>query len=187
MTLPFHGKNTSSILVKGKKNPVDHLHGGGEAKNHPLGLSGGSMAHSIISFADDCTGLLHDLRHTKVFLDLVSDFCQASGMRLNTAKTVVLPFRPWSSITQPLKLDLQQLGVEVLESDGRVKLMGIYYGPSLSNADRLQHLLADMQTRCSLWDYRARTLRGRVVILQQIILPVLWFSASVCHVPQTGF
>ncbi|TDH71915.1 uncharacterized protein CCR75_005699 [Bremia lactucae] len=44
-----------------------------------------------------------------------------------------------------------------------------------------------MQTRCSLWDYRARTLRGRVVILQQIILPVLWFSASVCHVPQTGF
>ncbi|TDH72445.1 uncharacterized protein CCR75_005702 [Bremia lactucae] len=108
-------------------------------------------------------------------------------MRLNTAKTVILPFRPWTSTTQLLKQDLQQLGVEVLENEGRTKLLGIYYGPTLNNADRLQHLIVDMQTRCSLWSYRARTLRGQVVILQQIILPVLWFSASVCHVPQTGF
>ena len=71
-------------------------------------------------------------------------------------------------------------------NSGRAKLLGIYYGPQLSNTDRLQHLLADMQTRCSLWDHRARTLRGQVLILRQIILPILWFLDSVCHVPATG-
>ena len=75
----------------------------------------------------------------------------------------------------------------VVGNSGRDKLLGIYYGPQLSSTDRLQHLLADMQTRCSLWAHRARTLRGQVLIFRQIILPILWFSASVYHVPATGF
>ena len=108
-------------------------------------------------------------------------------MRLNKAKTVVLPFRPWSTSSEPLRLELEQSGVEVVGNSGRAKLLGIYYGPQLSNTDRLQHLLADMQTRCSLWAHRARTLRGQVLILRRIILPILWFWASVCHVPATGF
>lgn len=143
--------------------------------------------HSVISFADDCTGLLHSLRDTKTFLGLVEEFCEASGMRLNKEKTVVLPFRPWTESTEALRQSLLQLGVTVVGNDGCTKLLGIFYGPSLPNAARLQHLLAEMQLRCSLWINRARTLRGQVVILQQIILPVLWYSASVCHVPQTGF
>ena len=43
----------------------------------------GSSTHSVISFADDCTGLLHDLRHTTDFLGYVKTFCSATGMRLN--------------------------------------------------------------------------------------------------------
>ncbi|CAI5716704.1 unnamed protein product [Peronospora effusa] len=123
------------------------------AKLQDMGILCGSSTHSIISFADDCTGLLHDLRHTKDFLGFVDQFCSATGMRLNTAKTVVLPFRPWSAATEPLRLELEQLGVDVVGNSGRTKLLGIYYGPQLRNADRLQHL----------------------------------FSASVCHVPATGF
>ncbi|EGZ04866.1 hypothetical protein PHYSODRAFT_461533, partial [Phytophthora sojae] len=125
--------------------------------------------------------------HTEVFLGLVAEFCAASGMRLNTDKTVVLPFRPWTETTEALRQSLVDLGIIVVGNEGQTKFLGIYYGPNLSDADRLQHLLTEMQTRCSLWVNRARTLRGQAVILQQIILPVLWYSASVCHVPPTGF
>lgn len=43
------------------------------ARMGPSGLqcSASEPRHSVISFADDCTGLLHDLRDTKTFLDLV--------------------------------------------------------------------------------------------------------------------
>ncbi|KAF4032795.1 Reverse transcriptase (RNA-dependent DNA polymerase) [Phytophthora infestans] len=152
-----------------------------------VGLRSGSITHSVISFADDCTGLLYDLSHTKFFLALVDDFCVASGMSLNKDKTVVLPFQPWTAETEPLSHALIDVGVIVVGNTGRTKLLGIFYGPNLSDADRLQHFLFEMKTRCSLWLHRARTLRGQVVILQQVILPVLWYTASVCHIPQTGF
>ena len=56
------------------------------------GLRCGSSTHSVIGFADDCTGLLHDLLHTKGFLGHVKTFCSTTGMRLNEEKTVVLLF-----------------------------------------------------------------------------------------------
>ena len=59
---------------------------------------------------------------------------------------MVLPFRPWSTSSEPIRLELEQLGVEVVGNSGRDKLLGIYYGTQLSSTDRRQHLLADMQT-----------------------------------------
>ena len=110
-------------------------------KLHGLGLRSGTTFHSVICFADDCTGLLHNLRHTKDFLGFVDEFRSASGMRLNKAKTVVLPFRPWSTSTEPLRLELTQLGVEIVGNSGRTKLLGIYYGPQLGAADRFNTCL----------------------------------------------
>ena len=106
-------------------------------KMQGLGLQCGSSSHSVIIFADVCTGLLHDLRHTKEFLGYVDEYCLATGMRLNKVKTVVLPFRPWSTSSEPLRLELQHLGVEIVGNSRRFKLLRIYYGPQLSNTDRL--------------------------------------------------
>ena len=108
-------------------------------------------------------------------------------MRLNEAKTVVLPFRPWSETSEPLRLDLKQLGVDVVGTCGRTKLLGIYYGPLFCPTARLQHLLADMKTRCYLWSHRALILRGQVAILQQIILPILWYRPVSVTFPRLVF
>ncbi|KAG7375555.1 hypothetical protein PHYPSEUDO_000658, partial [Phytophthora pseudosyringae] len=40
-----------------------------------------------------------------------------------------------------------------------------------------------MVEQCRLWRYRARTLRGRAVILRAIVLPLLWYTAVVTRVP----
>ncbi|OWZ10894.1 Pol Polyprotein [Phytophthora megakarya] len=95
-------------------------------------------------------------------------------MKLNKDKTVVLPFQPWTDATEQLSQEFLRLGGLVVKNSGRAKLLDVFYGPQLSNSDRHQHLIAEMQTRCSLWIHRARTLRDQVAILQQIILPVLW-------------
>lgn len=108
-------------------------------------------------------------------------------MKLNTHKTVILPFRPWTADDQNLQSQLQQLGAHVTDNAGETKLLGIRYGPSLSNTDRLHHLIASIQLRCTVWKHRARTLIGRVTLLQQVVLPILWYTVSVCHIPQSGF
>ncbi|KAF1327265.1 Pollike protein, partial [Globisporangium splendens] len=154
---------------------------------HGLKLPHSDEPHTIISFADDCTGLLSDLSLAPQFLQRVQEFCSAAGMKLNTHKTVILPFREWTDEDQELQTQLQQLGVQVIDNTGEAKLLGIRYGPRLSNTDRLHHLIASIQLRCAVWKHRARTLNGRVALLQQIVLPTLWYTASVCHIPQSGF
>ena len=76
------------------------------AKVQGLGIQCVYSSHSVISFADDCTGFLHDLRHTKEFLGDIDKYCLVTSMRRNKAKTVVLPFRPWSTSSEPLRLEL---------------------------------------------------------------------------------
>ena len=93
------------------------------ARLHDRGLCCGSTTHSFISFVDYCAGLLHDLRHTKDFLGFVSTFCSATGMQLNTAKSVVLPFQAWSLSTKLLRLELGQMVVEAVRNSGRIKLL----------------------------------------------------------------
>ena len=70
-------------------------------------------------------------------------------------------------------MELEQLMVEVAGNSGQAKLNGKYYSLQLSSTDRLQHLLADMQSRRSLWAHRARTLRGQVLMLRRMFLPIL--------------
>ncbi|GAB9476026.1 Pollike protein [Globisporangium polare] len=156
-------------------------------KSDSLTLPNSEAVHTVISFADDCTGLLNDLSVAPQFLQSVQDFCSAAGMKLNTHKTVILPFSEWTSDDQHLLSQLQQLGVQVIDNSGETKLLGIRYGPRLTNTERLHHLIANIQLRCTVWKHRARTLNGRIAILQQIVLPTLWYTASVCHIPQSGF
>lgn len=146
---------------------------------------------SVVSFADDCTGLLHDLHHAPTFLNMVENFCKASGMKLNKSKTVIYPFKDilTSELNNAtiLMKRLEELDVKILSNQETTKLLGIYYGPTVTDLNRLLHIIPEIQLRCTLWKYRARTLNGRCVILQQIILPTLWYTASTCYVPKSTF
>ena len=66
-------------------------------------------------------------------------------MRLYTAKTVVIPCKLCSVPTDPHRKKLEQLGFKVVSYSGHTKFLGIYYGPRLSDADRIQRMLADLQ------------------------------------------
>ena len=89
---------------------------------HGIATETGTV-HSVISFADDCTGLLEDLTKAEDFLKCVQDYCEASGMRLNKAKTVVLPFSPWTLADRQLKTNLKRMGITVLDNDKHTKLL----------------------------------------------------------------
>ncbi|RHY50558.1 hypothetical protein DYB26_006272 [Aphanomyces astaci] len=142
----------------------------------------GDTSHSVLAFADDCTGLLRDLEDTPAFLALVDDFCQATGMQLNLKKTIVVPFAP--RLSSDLRRRIEYLGIKVTRDGERAKLLGIHFGPTLIPSERYDHLVAAVHSRCLLWRFRARTLRGKVVILRTIILPLLWYTATVTATTQ---
>ncbi|GAB9468938.1 Pollike protein [Globisporangium polare] len=139
-------------------------------------LENSTQPHSVLSFADDSTGVLEDLNQAGKFLSCVEEFCTASGVKLNKSKTVILPFTPWTLVDRLLKRRLDALSVKVLGNDGHTKLLGIPYAPALLDTERLSILIDSVHKRCILWQYRARTLHGKAVIP-----PIIWYTASMCH------
>lgn len=144
---------------------------------------GTSEPHVTLAFADDCTGLLHDLRDAPTFLDAVTTYARAAGMRLNKKKTTIMPFT--TSISRTTVDALHTLGVKIVTGAETVKLLGVLQGATITSEQRFVPVLEQMRRRCVLWRYRARTLLGRSVILQSVILPLTWYTASVTIVPKS--
>ena len=76
----------------------------------------------------------------------------------------MLPFRLWSVSFEPLRLDLERLGFDVVGNSGHTGFIKIYYGPSLTHIDRLFHLFVHMRKLCTLWSHRGRTPWGKEVV-----------------------
>ncbi|OWZ01615.1 Pol Polyprotein [Phytophthora megakarya] len=137
-----------------------------------------SQPHLLMAFADDCTGLLSNISDATTFLELVQDYATAAGLRLNVQKTCIMPF---THRVSPTKIrDLRASSTfKVLGTSSTVKLLGVLQGASITADIRFSQVLLALRARCAIWKYRARTLRGKVVILRSILLPLLWYTASV--------
>lgn len=144
-------------------------------------VSEGADSHHLLAFADDCNGLLRDLCDAPIFVDAVGRYAFAAGLRLNVNKTHLLPFQP---LSPDVRRELEDLGWDVVADDGDVRVLGIYVSPSLPTSARYPRLLNAMVVRCQLWQYRARTLLGRAVILRSIVLPLLWYTVAVTTLPE---
>ncbi|KAF4135669.1 Reverse transcriptase (RNA-dependent DNA polymerase) [Phytophthora infestans] len=142
-----------------------------------------SLRHLLLAFADDCTGLVSTLEDAEQFLELVQEYADAAGLRLNVEKTCIMPFSHHVS-SQKLTDLRDRSNFKVLTPWESVKLLGIQQGATITSEQRFNDVLKKIRARCALWKYRARTLRGKVVILQSIILPLLWYTASVTSTPQ---
>ncbi|OWZ06370.1 RNA-dependent DNA polymerase [Phytophthora megakarya] len=146
-----------------------------------INVPNSKLPHHLLAFADDCTGILKDLRHTRVFIDSVQYYSNAAGLTLNSDKTIVMPFQGFD---QDLRETLTMDELYVVPDDGSTKLLGISQSPTLPPSTRFDSLITKMVQRCQLWKYRGRTIRGRAVILRTIVLPLFWYTAAVTPIPK---
>ncbi|KAF1320888.1 Pol polyprotein, partial [Globisporangium splendens] len=144
---------------------------------------GSGEPHLLLAFADDCTGLLEDIKDAPRFLELVQSYAGAAGLRLNVSKTCIMPFS--RAVLASTTNTLQSLGVRLVSSRESVKLLGVLQGATITPEARFAPILQQMRQRCVLWKYRARTLHGKVAILRSIVLPLVWYTASVTVVPKS--
>nr|CCA28253.1 AlNc14C1782G13065 [Albugo laibachii Nc14] len=62
--------------------------------------------------------------------------------------------------------------------------LGVLQHSQPSSTRRFASLMTSLQSRLALWRYRARTLRGRAILLRSIALPLLWYPAAVTPPPE---
>ena len=138
-------------------------------RQHPhFGIRTSHRVHTGSFFADDSQLYAGNERCLHRQLALVQSFCDVSGFRLNVDKTQILTFATVSTA----------LASWTVTQDQPAKSLGILVAPDLPLVARFNYVFDKFVARLSLWRYKARTLTGKVVILQAICLPVMWYQLS---------
>ena len=132
------------------------------------GIKTGSRTHTGSFFADDSQLYAGNEKSLTRQLALVQSFCDISGFKLNIDKTQILTFAALSSQYQHLAVSM----------DNPTKALGIWVAPDLPYHTRFQQVFDRLVARLQLWQYKARTLPGKVAILNFICLPVLWYQLT---------
>ncbi|KAF1318193.1 putative Pollike protein, partial [Globisporangium splendens] len=131
-----------------------------------------------IFFADDSTLLSSSVPNLQAQLGIVKEYCKGSGAKLNLAKSMLLALNR-NQTCPPLA------GVQVLGRAETVKYLGIPFGQSSVDEDLVEFLEQRFYDGFKLWYRRARTLRGRLLVAQTMVLSRLWHYTQHVSIPTT--
>ncbi|KAF0706572.1 hypothetical protein As57867_006715, partial [Aphanomyces stellatus] len=137
-------------------------------RQHPhLGMTtpDGDTITSIF-FADDSTLLSKDLPAAVEQLAIVEEFCAVSGARLNQAKCQTLVL---NGHLDPEDTDGGGL-LNIVPSGQTIKYLGVMFGHNLPQG-------------AQQWGCRARTLQGRRLLANTVMLSLLWHVTKATPVP----
>ena len=132
----------------------------------------------LSQYADDTNICCADLASVEKSLEVVENFGNLSGLKLNRKKTKAI----WLGRCEKNKSNPLQL--KWLRSP--VKILGIYvsYDESGNKQMNFNLKLRKLQTNLDMWKARDLTLFGRVLIIKSLGLSQLVYSASNLNVPQ---
>ena len=127
-------------------------------------------------FADDATLLSDSLANAEKQLDIVQQYCAASGAKLNINKTTCLALNRNQTLHATSR-------IRVLGPDESVRYLGLPIGQNTFHNDRLTSINAKFFSCFAVWKWRAKTLQGRKVIAQALLASQLWYCSSVTCIP----
>lgn len=137
----------------------------------------------ILQFADYSTICVEDEDSFLKTLTIISQFEEVSGLGLNLKKSQGLNVgdMPLSNETR-----------NALPWDSRCKILGINFDKEGSDqnddwSSNFSSPLQKMEKICESWRYRNLSLKGRVVILNSLILPVIFYPCIMLPVTQGVF
>lgn len=149
------------------------------------GISGISIkgnCYKVSQYAEDTTLFLKEGQSLETALGVIDDFHKVSGLRLNIAKT------------QGLKVNsaapLLPRGNEIIWAD-QIQILGLTFYNSRDNGDRylndLEKYITKMRDRCAMWSKRRVSLKGKVIVLNVLIYPIIYYAASNIFFPDRLF
>lgn len=149
-------------------------------KENIVGLDLLNTHTKILQFADDSTLFLKTESSLVQALQTVTEFKRVSGLDLNLQKTHGL-------VLGDLRLETD-VSKQITWSE-QVKILGINFDineyEGKDQTINFDPALAKMRRVCTSWDLRNLSLKGKVVILNTLVLPIIYFQCTMLPVPAT--
>lgn len=132
----------------------------------------------LLQFADDTSLFLRDESSLLNSLQLLEKFRRVSGLGLNIKKSqgiIIGDINLTSEISQsiPWEDHFKVLGIHFDKRDYEGKDARINFDPAIKKMSRV----------CSSWAYRNLSLKGKTVVLNTLVLPIVYFQCVMLPVP----
>ncbi|KAM4705112.1 LOW QUALITY PROTEIN: uncharacterized protein WCC33_009972 [Rhinophrynus dorsalis] len=120
-------------------------------------------------YMDDVTIFCADQQSVKEIIQTCEDFGKASGAKVNCGKSETMLFWEWHLSSDPFPFPIRT---------GLIKILGVWFGGKGMALKCWDERLAIVRQKFGLWSLRDLTIEGKILVLQNEILPVLQYMAQ---------
>lgn len=130
----------------------------------------------MYQYADDTTLLVEDIQSINNAMEIFERYCRGSGARINVGKSVCMRLGRVEGITQHIPF----------KEEEHIKILGIWIGMDFNKADifNWEGVLNGIEKRLRFWQARNSTLKGKVLILNTLMLSKVWYVLGVTPLTQ---
>ena len=125
-----------------------------------------------LMFADDTTLFSSSLENLDKQINIISTYSQLSGAKLNAHKSVILKLSNNNITTQNYK-NLEKM--KIIDTIETHKVLGIHQNMSITKEEQINAIFETFKNRITIYSNQARTIKGRLIILQTIIISTLYY------------
>lgn len=138
-------------------------------------LPGCGTQQILTQFADDATFLLFGShRYMIAAFQLLQDFGQVTGLRINRAKCAIFYY---GRDAQPGWLST--FGCQVAPPQTLYKMLGTPFGIDVATPNEDEFLQAKITKKLAYWSNLHLSLAGRSVVVNSVLLSTLWYFLSI--------
>ncbi|KAM4705061.1 LOW QUALITY PROTEIN: uncharacterized protein WCC33_009907 [Rhinophrynus dorsalis] len=127
----------------------------------------GRQESKCLLYMDDVTIFCADQQLVKELVQTCKDFGKASSAKVNCGKSETMLFGEWHLPSDPFTI-----------RTGLIKILGVWFGGRGTALKCWDERLAKVRQKFGLWSLRDLTIEGKILVLQNEILPVLQYIAQ---------
>jgi hypothetical protein len=142
------------------------------------GIKINGIEFKILQYADYTCLFLSDTKSQQAALQTIKFFTTCSGLKINMDKSEAL----WIGASSNYRHKPNGL----TWTDDTIKTLGVHIGTDMQRAtdQNFKECLERIKNLLDLWCLRKLTLKGKVLIVNTLIIPIMIYPCSVIHPPK---
>jgi exonuclease III len=142
------------------------------------GIRIGTNEWKIGQYADDTSLFLNDEHSLSLALKTIDKFSKCSGLRMNRDKTEAIHIGESSNFIHK--------GDKIKWTNNNVKCLGVYINKNnrIATQANIMEKLGKIESLIKIWKCRSLTLKGKVTIVNSLLVSQMLYIASVIHIPK---
>ena len=140
-----------------------------------INIEGSGGNEKIFQYADDTTIIVKDIESVNKVMEVVQMFCRGSGGKLNEEKTIYVRFGGVNVLTDYFHF----------KETKEIRILGVLMGKDERNVKEKmwEEIVGGIERRLNFWKLRTLSLKGKVLILNVLMVSKLWYVLYVTAMP----